>query len=141
MKKLIISMVAALVMGNVAFAADGLGDDNKGQKRSKHQRPAAVRDVERTTVGIRVSFSTRDVGVIREYYAPRYRKLPPGLQKKLARTGTLPPGWRKKMEPFPVELERHLVVLPPGYHRGVIDGHAVIYRPQTQVIFDVAVLF
>ena len=79
--------------------------------------------------------------VIREHYAPRYRKLPPGLQKKLARTGQLPPGWQKKMEPFPVALERRLVTLPAGYQRGVMDGHAVIYKPGTSIIIDATILF
>jgi hypothetical protein len=102
--------------------------------------PRGTWHVERTSVDVHVSFSKRDVVIIREYYGPRYRKLPPGLQKKLARTGTLPPGWQKKMEPFPVRLERDLVVLPRGYRRGVLDGHAVIYRPDTQVIIDVAIL-
>ena len=51
------------------------------------------------------------------------------------------PGWRKKMQPFPVAIERQLEPLPAGYARGVIDGHAVIYNPRTQVIFDIAVLF
>jgi len=63
------------------------------------------------------------------------------LQKKLARTGQLPPGWRKKMQPFPVAVERELVVLPTGYQRGVIDGHAVIYDSCTHVIVDLTVLF
>jgi hypothetical protein len=45
------------------------------------------------------------------------------------------------MEPFPVVLERQLVVLPRGYQGGVIDGHAVIYDRGSHVIFDVAVLF
>lgn len=90
---------------------------------------------------IRVVFSSRDVQVIREYYAPQYRSLPPGLQKKYARTGQLPPGWQKKMQPFPVALERQLVALPAGYQRGVIDGHAVIYRPGTSVVIDATVLF
>lgn len=92
-------------------------------------------------VAVHVVFSSRELRVIREYYAPRYRNLPPGLQKKDARTGQLPPGWRKKMEPFPVALQRDLVVLPSGYQRGVIDGHAVIYNSRTQVIVDLAVLF
>jgi hypothetical protein len=82
-----------------------------------------------------------DVRIIREHYAPRYRSLPPGLQKKYARTGQLPPGWQKKREPFPVALERRLASLPTGYQRGVIDGHAVIDGSRSQVIFDVAVLF
>jgi hypothetical protein len=33
------------------------------------------------------------------------------------------------------------VELPTGYQRGVIDGHAVIYNPRTQVIVDLALLF
>jgi hypothetical protein len=85
-------------------------------------------------------FSTGDVQIIREYYAPRYRRLPPGLQKKYARTGTLPPGWQKKVEPFPVAIERRLIVLPAGYHRGVIDRQAVIYNPRG-VIIDVMMIF
>jgi hypothetical protein len=82
-----------------------------------------------------------DVRIIREYYGTRFEGLPPGLEKKYRRTGQLPPGWQKKMEPFPVAVERQLEVLPPGYSRGVIDGHGVIYNPRTHVIFDVAVLF
>jgi len=89
---------------------------------------------------VRIVFSTRDAQLIREHYAPQYRNLPPGLQKKFARTGTLPPGWQKKLEPLPVGLERQLAGLPEGYRRGVIDGHAVIYR-QGGVLVDATVLF
>jgi hypothetical protein len=35
-------------------------------------------------------FQPHDVRIIREYYEPRYRSLPPGLAKKFARTGHLP---------------------------------------------------
>jgi hypothetical protein len=59
----------------------------------------------------------------------------------MARGKALPPGWQKKMEPFPVEFERRLARLPDGYRRGVIDGHAVIYLPGTSVVVDVAALF
>ena len=46
---------------------------------------------------VRVVFSTGDVALIRDHYAPQHQHLPPGLYKKLARTGTLPPGWQKKI--------------------------------------------
>src|SRR5436309_3815643 len=62
-------------------------------------------------------FEPHDVRVITEYYAPRHRSLPPGLAKKLYRTGHLPPGWERKMEPFPVVVERELIPLPYGYQR------------------------
>jgi len=82
-------------------------------------------------------FRPQDIRIIREYYEPRYRSLPPGLAKKYYRTGHLPPGWQKKMEPFPVAVERRLVVLPAGYRRGYIDGSIVVFSPHTQVLIDV----
>lgn len=137
MTRLFLIVIIGLLAGGAV--AEGAAPDR--QKHPKRQR--AHDDVYRsgTSVAIDVHFSQREVHLIRTHYAPRYRSLPPGLQKKLRRGGALPPGWRKKLEPFPVALERDLVVLPAGYRRGVIDGHAVIYRPGTQVIIDVAVLF
>lgn len=85
-------------------------------------------------------FQPRDVRIIREYYEPRYRSLPPGLAKKYRRTGHLPPGWEKKMEPLPVAVERRLVALPPGYRRGYIDGSVVVYSPRTSVLIDIVAL-
>jgi len=81
-------------------------------------------------------FQREDIAIIRQYYEPRYRSLPPGLAKKYYRTGHLPPGWQKKMEPLPVAVERRLVVLPPEYRRGYIDGTVVVYSPRTQVVVD-----
>src|SRR5262245_49088209 len=86
-------------------------------------------------------FGQQDVRIIREYYEPRYRSLPPGLAKKWYRTGHLPPGWEKKMEPLPVAVERRLVVLPADYRRGYIDGSIVVYSPRTHVFVDVVTLF
>jgi hypothetical protein len=110
------------------------GHGNKSQKSDQ------VVD-EGTRVAVNVHFSTGEQRMIREYYAPRYKSLPPGLQKKVARGGSLPPGWQKKMQPFPVEVERRLEPLPRGYSRGVIDGHAVIYSSRSHTVIDVAVLF
>jgi hypothetical protein len=139
MKATITAFSAALLVCHLAASAGASPADKGGQKQKKAQHASAVPRAD--GVDVHIVFSTRDVQIIREYYAPRYRRLPPGLQKKYARTGTLPPGWQKKMEPFPVVLERQLVVLPRGYQRGVIDGHAVIYDRGSQFIFDVAVLF
>ena len=85
-------------------------------------------------------FHDHDVVVIREYYRPYYRPLPPGLRHKYYRTGHLPPGWAKRMRPVPVYVEREMVVVPHGYRRGMIDGHAVVYNDRG-FILDVAVLF
>jgi hypothetical protein len=94
-----------------------------------------------TRADVHVAFTPHDTSLIRSHYEPRYRNLPPGLQKKLARGGSLPPGWAKRLERFPAELERDLVVLPPGHARGVMDGHALIYNPITHAILDIVALF
>ena len=134
MRKAMYLAIVGLLAASVAVAGD---DKNKGKKDASESRVGATG----TSVAVHVSFLPREVRIIREYYAPRYRNLPPGLEKKYRRTGQLPPGWQKKMEPFPVTIERQLQVLPAGYQRGVIDGHAVIYNNRTQVIADIAVLF
>jgi len=90
---------------------------------------------------VRVVFTSADVSILHTPCAPRYRKLPPGLRKKVARGGQRPQGWQKKFEPFPVDLDRRLPPLAPGYRRGVFDGHAVIYDTKSHVMIDVAALF
>ena len=130
-----ISVVLGLV---VACSAALAADQGKGHKKDK-QTAANAAPVKQ--VAVNVAFGSPDVVVLREYYTPRYRRLPPGLQKKVARGGELPPGWKKKFEPFPVEIEHRLAPLPVGYRRGVIDAHAVIFNTRTNVIVDVAVLF
>jgi hypothetical protein len=140
MKRLICATLAWLLLaGTVAFAAPSQGKS----KSKKHSQAEQAKSGDGTDVRVnaRVVFSSGEITIIRDHYAPRYRHLPPGLQKKVARGGQLPPGWRKKFEPFPVVVERRLAVLPPSYRRGVIDGHAVIYNTRSNVIIDVAVLF
>jgi hypothetical protein len=85
-------------------------------------------------------FVEREVVVIREYYRPHHRPLPPGLRHRYYRAGYLPHGWAKRMRRVPAYVERDLVVLPRGYHRGIIDGHAVVYDSRGLII-DIAVLF
>ena len=123
-----------LLLGSTPASAEQGKRSERANRKAQHDGLVVHGDV-------RVVLSTADVTLIREHYAPQYRNLPPGLYKKLARTGTLPPGWRKKLQPFPPALERRLVPLPDGYHRGVVNGQAVIYNSSTHVIVDVAVLF
>lgn len=132
---LYVLLTAHLVAGST-LGAQGRG---RGKHDDKHET-VSHKTVSGTQTQIHVVFSTRDTAVIREYYAPQYRNLPPGLAKKYARTGTLPPGWQKKMTPMPVVLERRLEPLPTGYQRGVFEGHAVIYRPGGLIV-DATVLF
>jgi hypothetical protein len=138
MKRLLCIAIGALLFQTTAAAAPDKDKDKNKNKGHGKQETVAVAD---THVAVHVAFSSGDVRIIREHYAPRYRNLPPGLRKKVARGGALPPGWQKKYEPFPDVLEHRLVRLSPEYRRGVFDGHAVIYDRRSNVIIDVAVLF
>jgi hypothetical protein len=82
-----------------------------------------------------VYFRPEDRVVMERYYSGP-RNLPPGLAKKYQKTGKLPPGWEKKMRPFPVELVRVLPPPPPNCERGYIDGVAVVYDRKTRIILD-----
>ncbi len=80
-------------------------------------------------------FRREDHGAIQRYYnGPR--NLPPGLRKKYYRTGKLPPGWEKKIQPFPPELVRVLPPPPANCERGYIDGVAILYDQRTRIILD-----
>jgi hypothetical protein len=128
---LMVTLCGVLLHGLMPSPAEG-----SPRGREKRRNGPAYQSQSQSIV-----FSPYDVRLIRAHYGPRYRGLPPGLQKKLQRTGSLPPGWQKKFQPFPVVLERQLVVLPYGYRRGLIDGYAVLFDPRTRGIVDVAPLY
>ena len=131
MKSLLSIMLVGVVLGGMVFVDRAeAGDRRRGNRR------AEIRYEHRDDR----YFRGRDVVVIRDYYRPYSRPLPPGLQRRYHRASYLPPGWAKRMRPVPVYVERELVVVPRGYRRGVIDGHAVVYNDRG-FILDVAVLF
>ena len=129
-------IIGILLFGGASTSAEtqrgGRGGDER-KTESPSQQPRAQADV-------RIVFSSEEIQIVREHYNPRFRNLPPGLQKKLARGGQLPPGWQKKVEAFPPDLERRLPRLPAGHYRGVMDGHAVLYSPDGGIV-DVTALF
>jgi hypothetical protein len=134
------TLAALMLTGMVPILEAQQGAGRGNNKKDRHDEHVATSNAD-TNVAVHVVWSARDVEMIRTYYEPQYRgrRLPPGLAKKYARTGQLPPGWQKKMEPMPVVVERKLPPLPAGHHRGVIDGVAVIYNSRG-VIIDVAML-
>ena len=132
-------MRIALALLLVSVASTASASSKHWHENGGHSKKHAVRDDDRDARDC--YFHSGDVRIIREYYQPRYRDLPPGLAKKLRRTGHLPPGWQKKMEPVPVVVERQLIALPPGYRRGYIDGAVVVYVPRTNVIVDIVAIF
>lgn len=117
----------APLSSTLSFAENPHGD-HPGKGKKKGQNNDRGNDDSRY-------FRSQDYGVIERYYSGP-RNLPPGLRKKYYRTGTLPPGWQKKLQPFPQELVRQLPPLPPNCQRGYIDGVAVVYDRTTRVILD-----
>ena len=101
----------------------GHGGDGKGH----HEHGGGHRDS---------YFRQEDSVYLRQYYGGPV-DLPPGLRKKYYRTGTLPPGWSKRMRPFPPVLIQRLPPPPPYCDRGYVDGYAVVYDRRTRVILDV----
>jgi hypothetical protein len=132
-------MIVLTIIGVFLGAAPLGADHGRKPKKNKNESHAVASDG-RSAVAVSVSWGTHDIEIVRRHYAPTYRNLPPGLQKKYARTGKLPPGWQKKMQPLPVPLERDCAPLPAGYRRGVIDAHAVIYNSGGTIV-DVVALF
>lgn len=72
------------------------------------------------------------------------KPLPPGLQKKLERTGELPPGWQKKLvagEVLDMDIYRHGRVLARvGDHGHVtleVEGRVVRLIEATREIIEV----
>jgi hypothetical protein len=96
-------------------------------------------------VSMRVVFTDHDRRLIRDYYEPRYRSLPPGLAKQ----GKLPPGHAWRVRPnqpiheeaqwryLPTALDQRLSRLPPDYARIIIGTDVAIMNIRTRVAVDV----
>ena len=104
--KRVLLVTALALAATVTLSANA---KNKDSKRAAKKEAVATNVAPEATY---VHFSLAEEQLIREYYAPRDRSLPPGLQKKVERGGQLPPGWRKKVQPFPYEIERRLAPMP-----------------------------
>ncbi len=127
-RKLLVTCLAMFPVPALSLFAQGQGEE-RGRGRYKHEGNG------QDDRGESRYFRPEDYGAVRRYYnGPR--DLPPGLRKKYYRTGTLPPGWQKKMRPFPPELVRALPPPPPNCGVGYIDGVAVVYNRTTRVILD-----
>ena len=94
-----------------------------------------------------IVFSDSDRFKIREHYRKTGKskkvppglakrdKLPPGLQKHIAKYGKLPPGLEgRRLAPG---LERTLSRLPAGFVRLRLGGDVVLLNEKTRVVLDV----
>ena len=118
----------------VLTAAPGVLGQGKGKGKAKHDGEARAGQAAGAVSGVR--FGASDARLIVEYYRPRMRQLPPGLEKKLARGGTLPPGWQKKVQPFAPELAGRLGPVPAGCSRFASGRVALLINDATNVVLD-----
>ena len=138
MKPLLCAMLAAVLLGGATVGVS-IAEAN-GRKHWKHRHHDARGYDDDRYRGRRGHYvSDREVYLVREYYRPHYR-YEPRPRHGYHRSGYLPRGWHRRIRRYPGYVERELVVLPRGYHRGIIDGHAVVYDGRGLII-DVAVLF
>lgn len=141
MRSLICVMLAGVLVGGASFGAqDAEARGPKYKRKYADDRRYDRRDDDRRYARARHGryFSNREIYLVREYYRPRYRYAPGPV--RYYRAGYLPRGWHRRMRPYPVFVEREVVVLPHGYRRGIIDGHAVVYNSRGLIV-DVALLF
>lgn len=68
----------------------------------------------------------------------KQKNLPYGLQKKLQRTGELPPGWQKKIQKGEVVshevLENGVILLPPYWKDHPYSKNSDIYEVEDRII-------
>jgi hypothetical protein len=128
-----------LILSGPVWAKHWHEDRDQWNWQSQHAGERGYRDDQH---GKDCYFPPHDVRLISEYYPPRYRlNLPAGREKKFRRDGHLPPGWEARLQLLPVTVERLLVPIPAEYRRGILDGFAVVYSPQSGMIIDVTSLF
>jgi hypothetical protein len=119
-----------LCLGCALWSGQGQGQ-GKGKGKPKNEK------VEGAAVQAGLRFGIDDARMIQDYYRPRLRDLPPGLEKKVARGGVLPPGWQKKVQAFPVDLDGRLAGLPAGYRRVISAPVAMLIHDATNTVLDI----
>ncbi len=159
MKKTV--LVLAVVAASVALGIVPALAAERHPRTTTEPAAAPTRLDQRTLDTYRVPQT--EMTAIRDYYrvhpapapepAPvkKQKKLPRGLQKKVARGGALPPGWQKKVargevmdpvvyeqsRPLPLELVRTLPPPPAGTVIVTVEGKAVRLLEATRTILDV----
>lgn len=147
--KLFAIVLCAGIMPMIATGqASGTGEVNLRHALEEQDRHPENDDQDAEWAQDPVVFTSRDRGIIRDYYRnrgshppPRLAKrgsdFPPGLQKQLKRNGTLPPGLQQQVEPLPGDLEGRLPLLLTFYRRGIIGQDVLIIDIRSRRIIDI----
>jgi len=141
MRALVSLLVAlTLAIASPALAAGkGKGKGNGNGQSGHADSSVTVGDAVATGVMAAVLITTRERSIILDYFATPpaayagAKPLPPGIARKLARGGTLPPGIAKRY--FPHELVGQLPPRP-GYKWVVVGTDVVLLAAATGIIVD-----
>lgn len=139
-------LAAALVLSLAAVApaladngkAKGKGNGNPGKANDGVTTEEVVEGVTAGVIGAVLNDDERRI--IHRYFGEhpdsvgKVKELPPGIRKKLARGGAMPPGIAKQA--LPDGLHRQL---PPrdGEHYEIVGTDVVLVETATRVIVDV----
>ena len=130
-------IVVALMLSGQTHPAVHWHDDEAHVRRAVAHQSVDERD----TGAAECPLPPHDVWLIDQYYGEHARPAMLGLSRKLERSGRLPYDWERRVEPLPVMVDRQLAALPRGARRGVLDGYAVVYLPDTETVVDAVALF
>ncbi|MGF1629210.1 MAG: anti-virulence regulator CigR family protein [Kiloniellaceae bacterium] len=127
-----------LTAGAPALADQGKGNDNTGKANGSTTTQDVMEGVTADILGAVLNDDERRI--IHRYFGEhpdsvgKVKELPPGIRKKLARGGAMPPGIA--MQALPDGLHRQL---PPrnGQHYEIIGSDVVLIETATRVIVDV----
>ena len=109
-------------------------DDDRGDRGDR--RSDSRRD-ERSDSGY--GFGDRDRETLRGCLSGYdFESLPPGIQKKLARGGTLPPGQAKKLRQLPDSCATRLPRLPRGVERIIFGNRVVLVEAGSRILDIIA---
>ncbi|MGD1877302.1 MAG: anti-virulence regulator CigR family protein [Kiloniellaceae bacterium] len=142
-----VRILAAFVTAFLVATAPALADQGKGKGNAGSGNPGKGNSgatteqvIEGITAGVLGAvLSDDEKAIIHRYFgehpdAVKVKELPPGIRKKLARGGAMPPGIAKQV--LPDGLHRQL---PPrdGQHYEIIGTDVVLVETATRVIVDI----
>jgi hypothetical protein len=132
MTKLPLAVLALLLATTPALAKEHKDHKHKGKPEASSSLTMNSGSARFTTDDLNVVFTwTRNNPDAR----PLYVGLPPGIAKKLARGGKLPPGLA--MRHLPYSLNAALGPAPAGYERITIGNDLLLVEISTQTIRDI----
>ena len=148
--------ITLLVLLALAVSLPTYAKSSKHEKHTKGERLNKQQQAERSREEV---FSPAERNMIRAQLQQeerkkkqkKHKKLPPGLQKKVARGKELPPGWQKKIAPgdsldyqvyrqglsLPEEILRRLPQQPTGSEIIQVDDRIIRLNSATRTILDV----